>query len=98
MDYAFCELDNPASGAPGAYTNLHGWWTCQLYLPKREKQTAGYPAFDVPGVWTATYISSHIADTVDLSRLYMTDFIQSDFATATTYSAAILATVYTLLF
>ena len=86
LDYAYCDRDDND-------------WTCQLYLRAEDEQEAGYPAFRTPGVVTGYYISSYLPGVEELSYSEVTDFLVYDSAMGvTTYAAAILAGVASLMF
>ena len=72
-------------------------WVCQMYLPKREKQTDGYPRFDVPGVVQGYYIAPYIPGVKELALSKASQVMQG--AThVTTYAAVFVAAVASLLF
>ena len=86
LDYASC-------------TRSTNDWTCQLYLRDSEEQEDGYPAFVTPGVVTGYYISSYLPGIEELSYSKVTDFLVYDGAmSVTTYAAAILAGIASLMF
>ena len=56
-------LDYPSCARDGTTDD----WYCQLYLPKRDKQSQGNARFDEPGVLTGYFIASYIPDMESLS-------------------------------
>lgn len=93
LDYPFCELTGG-----GTTDDVNGYWTCLMYLPKRDKQADGYPRFDYPGVMNVYYVASMLPNSENISYSKSTQFIQGGAMATTTYAAAILAAVASLLF
>lgn len=71
-----------------------------MYLPSREKQTAGYPALDTPGVFTGRFYASYIPDVYELTTTKVTAYQGgSSGATQTTAFASIMvAAIASLMF
>ena len=70
-----------------------------MYLPSREKQTAGYPALDTPGVFTGRLFASYIPDVYELTTTKVTAYQGSSGATQTTAFASIMvAAIASLMF
>ena len=90
FDYPKCVLD--------AATDVNTW-TCQMYLPSRAKQTAGYPALDTPGVFTGRFFASYIPDVHELTTTKVTAYQSGEGATQTTAFASIMvAAIASLMF
>ncbi len=42
-------------------------WNCQMYLPLKNQQTAGYPRFEQPGVISGYYFASYFPGVKEIS-------------------------------
>ena len=97
LDYAFCTATGNAVANDG--DGDEDYWICQLYLPKRSEQVDGYPRFDYPGVIKGHFINSVLPTLEEVSYSSVTSFLQSQGVNSTTtYAAALLAAVSTLMF
>ena len=93
LDYPSCTLTGG-----GTADDVNGYWTCLMYLPKRNQQSDGYPRFDYPGVMNVYFVASMLPNSEEISYSKSTQFIQGGAMATTTYAAAILAAVASLLF
>ena len=74
-------------------------WYCQMYLPLRDQQTAGYPRFDYPGVVTGYYFASYIPDLELISYGSVTQILAAEGATAvTSFASVVVAAIVSLSF
>ena len=73
-------------------------WKCQLYLPAKTKQSAGYPHFAEPGVIIGYYTSSYIPSLKDVSYAKSTEVIQSTGAADLAKGVALVAGVLAVMF
>jgi hypothetical protein len=89
FDYPNCTLDT----ANSAYE-----WKCQLYLPAKAKQTAGYPRFEEPGVIIGYYTSSYLPSLKDVSYAKSTEVIQSTGAADLAKGLALVTGVLAVMF
>lgn len=88
FDYPNCTLNTSS-----AYE-----WVCQLYLPAKAKQTAGYPHFAEPGVIIGYYTSSYLPSLKDVSYAKSTEVIQSTGAADLAKGLALVTGVLAVMF
>lgn len=96
LDYPAC-VQADENGDADATGNF---WHCQIYLKSRDKQTAGYPAFDDPSVIEGYYVSSFIPSVKAVSYAKASEVVSSysGASAIVVASAAVASTIATLLF